>query len=50
LQLQQRDESTCFRLVGHEAGEHSGEAEALLDEVEPQPLIAGTRRIPLGED
>ena len=50
LQLHQRDQAVDLALVGHQAGEHPAEAQRLVAERRPHPVVAGGGRVALVED
>ena len=50
LQQQEREQSGCLRLVGHEVREHAGEVDCLLGEVAPHEIGAGRGAVTLVEE
>ena len=50
LDLHQRDEPVHLRLRGHQPGEHAAQAQRLLAQRGPHPVVARRRRVALVED
>src|SRR5947207_432775 len=50
VQLHQRDEAVYLRLGGEQLGEDAAEPERLLDQLGPDPVVAGGCRVALVED
>ena len=49
LNLHQRDEAVDLRLLRYEPGQNPAEAERILTELGPHPVVAGGRSVPLIE-
>ena len=50
LDLQERHQAVDLRLLGHQPGQDAAQAQRLLAQRRPHPVVAGRRRVALVED